>query len=144
MIVAKKSLRSIPRRRLHRRTGAVLVEMALVAPILFLLLIGIIVGGLGVFRYHQVAALAHASARWASVHGKDYAKTNGSVATAEDIYKNVIQPKAVALDKSKLSYQLDWGPDGSTVVVTVRYQWIPEAFFNNATFSSRAEMLVSY
>jgi Flp pilus assembly protein TadG len=133
------------RRSRRRRRGATVVEMAITAPILFLLLIGMMVGSVGVFRYHQVAALAHESARWASVHGKDYASDHRtSMATSNDIYTNVIQPRMSGLDPNRLTYSLTWGENNKTVSVTVTYRWIPEAFLNVGTLSNTAEMLVSY
>jgi hypothetical protein len=71
MCVARFSIISDQQRR-----GAALVEFALVAPLVFLLLLGLIVGSFGVYRYLQVAALAREASRWAAVHGADYAREN--------------------------------------------------------------------
>ena len=56
-------------RRLQRRRGAALVETAFVFPVLIVLMIGLIVGALGVFRYQEVASLAREGSRYASLHG---------------------------------------------------------------------------
>jgi len=45
-------------RRRAVRQGATTVEFAVVAPATFILLLGIVVGGMGVFRYQEVAHLA--------------------------------------------------------------------------------------
>jgi hypothetical protein len=133
------------RRRAHPRAGATIVELAITLPVVFLFLIGILVGGLGVFRYHEVAALAHEGARWASVHGNEYAKqAKKPRATSEDVFNNVIRPRGIGLDASKLSSEVTWQDDGARVLVTVRYQWTPEAFFEPIVLSSTAEMLVTY
>ncbi len=131
--------------RWHRRRGVVAVEMALIAPIVFLLLIGLVVGGLGVFRYEQVAMLAREGARWASVHGPEYEfVTHGAPVTATDVYNNAIATRAVGLDPSALSYDLAWGAERATVAFTVRYVWLPEAIFAGGTLSSRTEMVVTH
>jgi hypothetical protein len=87
--------------------------------------------------------MAREGARWASVHGGQYAKeTNQPAATPQDIFNNAIVPGAVALDPSKLSYTVTWNqnnwplyvdndvetPTGNTVTVTVTYQWVPEMY----------------
>ncbi len=142
-----------------RRCGTTTIEFAITCPIVFFLIFAIIVGGLGVFRYQEVAALAREGARWASVHGGQYAKeTNQPAATPADIYTNAIAPCAVALDPSKLSYAVTWNrnnwplwvnndaeqPIGNTVTVTVTYQWIPEMYLAGPytlTSTSTAQML---
>jgi Flp pilus assembly protein TadG len=132
-------------RRRRRCRGVVAVEMALIAPIVFLLLIGLIVGGLGVFRYEQVAMLAREGARWASVHGPECERvTHAAPITDDDVYTNAIAVRAVGLDASALSYDLAWDTERATVAVTVRYLWLPEALFAGGTLSSKAEMVVTY
>ena len=59
----------IHRSRPDRRRGAVAVENALVLGVMFSLILGVIVLGMGVFRYQEMAYLAREGARWASVHG---------------------------------------------------------------------------
>ena len=142
-----------------RRRGTTTVEFAITCPIVFFLVFAIIVGGLGVFRYQEVAAMAREGARWASVHGGQYAEEkNLTAATAADIYTNAIAPGAVGLDPSKLSYTVTWDrnnwplwvdedvehPIGNTVTVTVTYQWIPEMYLTGPftlTSTSTAQML---
>ena len=129
----------------RRRRGAAAVEMAVVLPLLILLLIGLCVAELGAFRYHQIAALAHESARWASVHGKEYAKqTNSSIATSQDIFDHVIKPRAMGLDLNKITQEVDWDTKRNLVTVTVHYVWTPEAFFAPQTFSCTAIAFATY
>jgi Flp pilus assembly protein TadG len=85
-----------------RRRGTTTVEAAIVLPTVFLFIIGMCVIGLGIYRYQQVASLAREGARYASVHGT-------SAAAAIDIYNNAIQPIAVGLSTSSLTYQVQWG-----------------------------------
>lgn len=115
-----------------RRRGATVVESAVILPATCFLVFGLVVGATGVFRYQEVASLAREGSRWASVHGSAYAQVTGhSAATAADVYQQAILPRAVGLDPAKLSYSVTWAPDnssGSTVTVTVSYQWFPEVF----------------
>jgi Flp pilus assembly protein TadG len=148
------------RHRIHsRRRGATAVEFAVSCPIVFVLLFATIVGALGVFRYQQTAELAREAARWASVHGGQYAEETGnSAATAQDVYTSAIQPAATTLDLTKLSYQVTWDksnmpldtstdfetPKGNTVSVTVTYQWFPEVYLIgpfSLTSTSTAQMI---
>jgi len=120
----------------------------MVASVVLLLLIGLIVGALGVFRYQEIGRLAREGARYAAVHGGTYSMTTGQpAATPTDVYKNAILPAAVILDPAKLTTDVSWSPDnrqGGQVTVTVRYQWLPEAYFKNMTLTSTATMPVTY
>ena len=58
----------IERKRQRHGTGQAMVEFALVAPLFFMLIFGIIVVGIGVFYQQQVANAAREGARYASVH----------------------------------------------------------------------------
>ena len=129
----------------RQRTGAVTVEMAIILPLLILITIGLCVAQLGAFRYHQIAALAHESARWASVHGREYAKqTNRHIANSDDIFENVIKPRAIGLNLGKLTHKLVWEKDGNVVHVSISFVWTPEAFFTPRSISCTATSLASY
>ncbi len=142
--------------RLHsefRRGAATVVEFALVGPITFFLLISLLVGGMGIFRYQEVAGLARQASRYASVHGTGYAlDTGNSPATANDVYTNAIAGQNVSLDLSKLQYSVTWNTTNApyhtntvnsslvqttnTVTVTITYTWIPEAYLGGITMTS--------
>ena len=142
----------------HRRGGTTTIEFAVTCPIAFFLIFATIVGGLGVFRYQQVASAAREGARWASVHGGLYAQETGKpAATPGEIYNNAILPAAGALETSHLSYDVTWNksnmplqvdtqyekPTGNTVTVTVTYQWFPEMYLigpYTLTSTSTAQM----
>jgi Flp pilus assembly protein TadG len=142
-----------------RHRGTTAVEFAVACPILFFLLFATMIGGLGVFRYQQVAAVAREGARWACVRGGQYEKDTGKpAATPEDIYNNAILPAATMLKPEHLSYEVTWDisnlplqvtddvqePFGNTVTVTVTYQWFPEMFLTGpftVTSSSTAQMM---
>jgi Flp pilus assembly protein TadG len=157
--------------RHSRRRGAVLVESAIVYPVLVLLLLGLIVGGLGVFRYQQVACQARDAARWASVRGGRFHKqTQQPSPTADAIRQNAVLPLAAGMNPSNLTVQVQWIDESTgaasdwdqaskwptsttatgTVVtnkvrVTVTYQWSPEFFFAGPiNLSSVSEVPMSY
>lgn len=95
----------------RRRHAATLVEAAVVLPVTFLLILGLVVGGMGVFRYQEMAHLARLTARFAAVHGGQYAQDNasaiqaGTLPTVNENYltQNVAAANAAGLDPSKLS-----------------------------------------
>jgi Flp pilus assembly protein TadG len=138
------------RPRSSGRGGAAAVEGALVYPFVVLCVIGMIVGGTGIFRYQQVAALAREGSRWASVRGSQYAADTGNAAaTADDVWTNAIKPNAVGLDTTQLSYSVTWSPDNtapdSTVTVKVSYKWVPEVFIAGPiTLSSTSKVYMTY
>lgn len=138
-----------------------MVEAAVVYPAVFLLMLGLVIGGFGVFRYQEVAHLAREGARWASVHGGQYAKENGATAaTQDDVKTKIVTPNAVILDPNRLSCTASW--DNATemplyydtgaskwksnnVTVTVTYQWVPELYVvGPITLKSSTTMPVAY
>jgi Flp pilus assembly protein TadG len=136
------------RYRSQPHQGLATVEAAIVYPVTFTLLLGLVVGGLGVFRYQEVTSLAREGARYASVRGAHYQWVTGqTAATASDVYTNAIQPQLVAIDSTRLDYSVTWSPDnqpGSTVTVKLTYHWLPEAFLGGIDLSSTSKMVVSY
>lgn len=139
---------------LTRRRAAVAVEAAVVYPVMLLLLVGLIVVGLGVFRYQLVACQAREAARWASVRGSEWAKeTSQKSPTRQQILEKAVLPLAKGMDPEHLSIKVewinpvtgeavDWDKASKTptsknddyvkvsnhVRVTVSYQWIPGIF----------------
>jgi Flp pilus assembly protein TadG len=150
------------RRALQRRPGATLVECAFVYPVLFLLVLGLLVGAASMFRYSQLASLSREAARYAAVHGGQYAQEMKVTApTPADIYNNVVLPMAVGFDTSQLNYAVTYNtsnwpyhtvldnnnnvvPIQNAVTVTLTYQWVPERFLGGVTMSSTSVMPMSY
>lgn len=150
------------RRRPAARRGAVAVENVLVLNVMFSLLLGVIVLGMGVYRYQEMSYLAREGARWASVHGTQYASDTGNpAATAADVYTSAIQPQMAALDTAQFSYTVTWSSSNApyhtaidadnnlvkvanTVTVTVRYNWVPEAYLGGVLLTSTSVMPMSY
>src|SRR6516164_2475881 len=97
------------RRAPLRRPGVTVVECAIVYPVFFLLLLGLLVGAAGIFRYSQLSSLAREAARYASVHGGQYAQEMKVTApTPADIYNTAVLPKAAGFDTSQLSYSITY------------------------------------
>ena len=117
---------------LKRRAG-VLIESAIVLPIAFMLILAVIVGGMGIFRYQEVAHLARQTARYAAVHGGQYAQENTSAITAGTLpnvnenylAQNVAAANAVSLDSSQLSVSVSITTHGGT------YDWDDTTDNNN-------------
>lgn len=92
-----------------RRRGATTVEAAVAFSVLFLCLFGLVVGGLGVFRYFQVDCLAREAARWLSVRGKNYANdTKNPSPTEQQTLNQVVLPLAAGMNSKQLTLQADW------------------------------------
>jgi Flp pilus assembly protein TadG len=147
------------------RRGAAAVEAAFVLPVALTFIIGMVVIGLGIYRYQQVAALAREGARYASVHGSQYAADTGNAAaTQASIRSNVIVPLAFGFDTSSsyltctvtwntansaTSYNTNSNPPGqplqNTVSVTVTYKWMPEMYVAGPiNLTSTSVMPMSY
>src|SRR6516162_8818995 len=95
------------RPRMPRRRGALILESAVVYPLLFVVLFGLIVGGLGVFRYQQVACQAREAARWTSVRGSNWPKRTGTACpTVAQITSAAVLPMSAGMDPQKLSVQV--------------------------------------
>jgi hypothetical protein len=65
-----------------RRRGASVVEASIAGPVAMLMVLAIVIGAIGIFNYQQIAFVARETARFASVHGAQYAKNNADAITA--------------------------------------------------------------
>jgi Flp pilus assembly protein TadG len=161
----------INRLRRGSRRGAVLLESAIVYPLMFMLLFGLIVGGVGVFRYQQVACQAREAARWACVRGANWQRATGNMApTAAQISQAAVLPLAAGMDPTKLSVDVNWidmvqgtstpwdsaskepsglnnngNPVTNRVRVTVTYRWSPQIFLlGSLMLKSVSEMPLAF
>ena len=145
------------------RRGATAVEAAFVLPVAFTFIIGMVVMGFLVYYYYQVASLAREGARYASVHGTQYAADTGNPAATEATVKsNAVTPMAVGLNPSNLTCTVTWNTTNSptsynpnstppgkplqnTVSVTVTYQWTPWLYIAGPIYlTSTSTMPMSY
>jgi Flp pilus assembly protein TadG len=153
------------------RRGAVTLEIAVMIPLLLVLLLGILVGGMGVFRYQQVASLSREAARHAAVKGATWEMDTGNTSpTRNQIIQDVVRARAVSMEPAKLALTIEWidGVNGNVVAwdssskaprsitaagqpvanrlrVTVTYQWLPEWFLAGPiTMQSVSEVPMSF
>jgi hypothetical protein len=137
------------------------VEVAIILPLMVVFIALAIDAVTGVFRYHQVATLARAGARYAAVHAGQYAaEQNTSVVTQTQLKQNVLMPQSVGLDTNSLTCTLSWIDNSSypwsdssdtgtrsqnRVRVVISYQWQPMFLFGNPlTLTSTSEMTIAY
>jgi Flp pilus assembly protein TadG len=129
------------------RRGVSAVESALVYPVTMLLLIGTVVLGIGVFQYQQLESLADEGARYASVHGPQYAfNNNTSVASTSVVqtYVNGLSASMTGLACTSVAYSSTSMTVPGTVSVTLTYTWVPGAYFKSTTLSATSTALVTY
>jgi Flp pilus assembly protein TadG len=154
-----------------QRTGALAVEAALVHPVMLFLLLAIVVGGMGVFRFQQVAGLAREAGRWASVRGSDFQKnTKQTSPTQDQILQQAVVPLLAGMDVNSLSIQVLWVNQSTgqaiawdqsskdpqtltktgdyvtnTVRVTITYQFTPAIFIlNSLQLTSTSELPMTF
>jgi hypothetical protein len=109
-------LRSAPRH------AATVLEAAIIYPAAVFLLISLVIGGMGIFRYQQVSYIAHQTARYTATHGGQYANENataiqaGTLPDVNDAYlaTNIVEANAIAMDTSQLSVQVNLITAGGT------------------------------
>ena len=129
--------------RHNRRRGVTVVEVAITAPVAFLLVIGLIVGGLGTFRYQQVAALAREGATYAALHSPYYENRTGLPrATSSSVMTNAILPVAAGLDSSAIHCTLTFDTSANTATIKLDYNWLPEGFLPPVTLTSTSVMFL--
>lgn len=143
-----------------KRKASVLVEVALIMPVLVLIVAMAADVVSGVFRFHQVATLAREGARYASVHAGQYSADTGSpLLTGDQLKTSVMLPMSVGLIAANLSCQISWQPNGDSypytttstgsrkqnmVRVVVSYQWQPIFLLGRSiTLTSTSESPIS-
>jgi hypothetical protein len=117
----------------------------MVCPVGILLLMGILLLGLGVFRYEQLQFLAREGARYASVHGPLYASENSTSEASTSTVLAGVQNLAVGLSGlncTAVTYSATTLP--CTVSVTLTYTWTPERLFSPMTWTVTSTMPVTY
>jgi Flp pilus assembly protein TadG len=128
------------------RRGLSTVECAIVYPVTMLLLLGSLILGLGVFRYQQLQSLAREGARYASVHGHNYASATGNSIASTSTVATYVQGMAVSLTGlscTSVSYTSTTSIP-SAVTVTLSYTWKPEGYFSQVTWTATSTEIVTY
>lgn len=112
------------RHRIHgRQRGSAVVELAILAPLLFLVTIGAFELGRGMWVKHTLSHVASEAARYAAVRSvtSDDPATESKVATR-------VKSQAVGINPDDLVVQTTWTPGntvGGTVQVRVSYDFRP-------------------
>jgi Flp pilus assembly protein TadG len=130
-----------------RRSGAAVVEAAIILPVILLLLIGIMSGAIMIYTADEVSNVSREGARWASVRGTDYAfYMKKPAATADDVKAYVLQ-QPVMLDPSRMTVTVTWqgtNRPGQYVTVEVSYDFPGLGIFGAQTFHSKSTTLMTY
>jgi Flp pilus assembly protein TadG len=108
----------------RRRRGQSLVEFALVAPLFFLLLFGIIEAGRFIFHYELLNSATRDGARYAIVHGAGSADP----ASEADIQQVVLDSAITIVDDGNLDVVVTWplsNERGDPVTVGAEYAYDP-------------------
>jgi Flp pilus assembly protein TadG len=128
------------RNALKDERGAYLVEFAIVALVLVLMIFGIMEFGRAIWASGSVAHAAREGTRYAIVRGEE----SGRTATASDI-ETYVQSRA---GLSPVEVTTTWEPNkkpGSVVQVTVRYDFQPAVpFVPPMVFTSTSRMVISF
>jgi hypothetical protein len=123
------------------------VQAAVVLPIAFAILISLIIGGMMVFKYQEVAHIARETARFAAVHGSQYASDNaaaikaGTLPSVDKAYlTSYAQGKAITITPNQIqvSVQMLVVTPGSTKASnteTVDWDNTPQDY-NRSPYSS--------
>lgn len=101
-----------------RRRGTHAVECALVYPVFFLIVLAMVICGMGIFRYQQMAWLAREGARYASVRGDDYALETGNTAATQADIQTYVQSLAAVPDPENVTVTVTWNNSNATYRVT--------------------------
>jgi hypothetical protein len=111
------------RRSISQRPGTHAVECAVVYPVTFFLILSIIYGAMGVFRYQEMASLARDATRYGSVHGSQYRKdAQLPVGTAG----NLETAAATPVDTTVAPYNASpWTPPTGSSIGMLWYQTHP-------------------
>jgi Flp pilus assembly protein TadG len=138
----------------HGRTrGQTLVEFALVAPMFFALLIGVIEGGRYVFHAELLNNATREGARYQIVHGSASTtppRPTGPTSadpTGEDIKQAVVDAgMMIEIDPGKVD--VAWDPDnnsrGTTVTVTTEYVYFPiVSLFGPITITAESSLVIN-
>jgi len=161
----------IQRSAMIPRPGAMALEAAVVYPVMLVVVLGLIVGGMGVFRYQQVACHAREASRWAAVRGSDYQKETGNNSpTQDEIFQQAVVPMLSGMDQKSVTCQVFWIDQDSgtvtawdkaskdpqtltksgdyvtnTVRVTITYQFSPQIFLlESLQMTSTSEFPMTY
>ena len=92
------------------RSGATVLEMAIVCPLVLMMLVGLVDMGISVYSYNTLAECVRAGARYAAVHGSK-ASTQVGPSADNSTVDSVVRSYAPGIVSSELTVNSSW-PDG--------------------------------
>ncbi len=120
--------------------GTTIVEFAIISIAFFLLIIGLLDVGRGIWTYNSLSAVAREGTRYAIVNGS-FNTTPATAKDVSDLVKNKLRMTGVTVNTV-------WDPDnsrGSTVTVTVRHEYRPiVGLFPSVPLVARSQMAISF
>ncbi len=137
---------------LASRTGAAMVEMAIVLNVFLMLILGTFDLGIATFRFNTISQAARQGARQAIVHGKlappamtawGPATYNGTAGDGS-VYAQAVSPMLVGFDLNKVDIKLEWLDGGNEVqqhvrfTVSTEYRPILSSLFSASSYPSTA------
>jgi hypothetical protein len=139
-------------RKATSRSGATMVEMAIILGVYLLLIIGIFDLGIATYRYNTISQAARQGARQAIVHGKlappamgvwGPATYNG-MAGDGSVFAQAVTPMLVGFTLSDVSLNVEWLDGGNGIqqrvrfTVTTTYRPILTSVFSSTGYTQSA------
>lgn len=130
-----------------KHTGAAALEAAIVLPVMVLMLLFLVQGGIAIFRSNQVTTQAREAARYASVHGGDWAReTKKKCPTQAEIVSAAVTPLAQSMDTANLTCTIEWIEEatGNAVAWDSATHDVASTDANSRTMTNRVRVTVTY
>jgi Flp pilus assembly protein TadG len=137
-----------------RRSGATVIEMAIVGPVALIFILGIMDIGLAIFAYNNITEATREGGRYAQIHGAKYGANAttppASGPTANDAYVEQVVRSFASVDSTKLTVTSSWpnadNKPNSPVVVQASYSYSPVLLLGISTFSmqTRTTFYINY
>jgi Flp pilus assembly protein TadG len=112
----------------RRQSGQSLVEFALIAPILFIVVLGLVDGTRAVFAYNSISNAAREGARYGIVHGSTSSSPVGP-GVNENNLRNAVRNYTKSFSSNDVTITPTWpgggNATGSKVKVDVAYSYKP-------------------
>jgi Flp pilus assembly protein TadG len=128
------------RRKPSRRGGAAAVEFAIVAPVLFAVVLGIIEIGRGLMVIHLLNSAARAGCRAGVIEGKATSDINTAVTNVLSAQGMTAEGVTVQVNDGSADASTAQAGDEITVIVSIpasKVTWVPGASYLRGTLSGQ-------
>jgi Flp pilus assembly protein TadG len=95
----------------HAQRGSTLVEFAISAMVLLVLVFGIMEFALAIYAYHTISTAAELGSRWAMVRGIHC--PDPTCPASQDDVRNYVKTQTPLLDTSKIDVDTNWANTGN-------------------------------